>query len=42
MGSADADIEAGEATGRLLRWRDRNRAARAVAYVEPERNELRW
>ena len=39
---SDADIEAGEATGRLLRWLDRNRAAREVAYVEPDRDELPW
>ncbi|MFL5331831.1 MAG: SDR family NAD(P)-dependent oxidoreductase [Geminicoccaceae bacterium] len=42
MGSADADIEADEAAGRLLDWLRRNRATRATAYIEPDRDELPW
>jgi NAD(P)-dependent dehydrogenase (short-subunit alcohol dehydrogenase family) len=42
MGSADADIEAGEAAARLLAWLDRNRAGKLVAYTEPEHDELPW
>ena len=42
MGSADADVEAGEAAARLLAWLDRNRDEKLVAYVEPERDELPW
>lgn len=42
MGSADADLEAGEAAARLLGWLERNRDRKLVAYVEPERDELPW
>jgi hypothetical protein len=42
MGSADADIDAGEAATRLLEWLDHNRRERLVAYVEPDRDELPW
>lgn len=42
MGSADADVDAGEAAARLLGWLDRNRRDRPVAYVEPDRDELPW
>ena len=42
MGSADADLEAGEAAARLLGWLDRNRDRKLVAYVEPDRDELPW
>ena len=42
MGSADADVEAGEAADRLLDWLDCNRATRSIAYVEPDRDELPW
>jgi NAD(P)-dependent dehydrogenase (short-subunit alcohol dehydrogenase family) len=42
MGSADADVEAGEAAARLLDWLARARGAALVAYVEPGRDELPW
>jgi NAD(P)-dependent dehydrogenase (short-subunit alcohol dehydrogenase family) len=42
MGSADADVEAGEAAARLLAWLERNRDEKLVAYVEPDRDELPW
>jgi NAD(P)-dependent dehydrogenase (short-subunit alcohol dehydrogenase family) len=42
MGSADADVEAGEAAARLLAWLNRNRTGKLVAYTEPERDELPW
>ena len=42
MGSADADIDAGEAATRLLEWLDHNRRERLVAYIEPDRDELPW
>ena len=42
MGSADADIDAGEAATRLLEWLDHNRKERLVAYIEPDCEELPW
>jgi NAD(P)-dependent dehydrogenase (short-subunit alcohol dehydrogenase family) len=42
MGSADADVEAGEAAARLLAWLARARRDALVAYVEPGRDELPW
>jgi NAD(P)-dependent dehydrogenase (short-subunit alcohol dehydrogenase family) len=42
MGSADADVEAGEAAARLLDWLARVRGTALVAYAEPDRDELPW